>query len=284
MGQELDSGFLITEILNKLPDRVLYSGIQLRLERVVELVVFDHKLSGDPEVRSRIEDACSAYVRLNQPNLSRSFDVFYDDKRNHMIIVREKSRGVVLSQMLAGGIDFESFLHIIHQILRALSVAHHHGIVHPKLDFDVITLICVGDDSHFVKIHGFTSFSDFSRPAVAPDFVSNVRSLGAMVIAVLDKGGVEGGIVGSGSGELERLLRDLFESCLGESCRYENATKCLIAFEKLFQVNVQRSFLPLSDNAKKARSQKTAKDNSAVVRTVGWMHLPASTSGAGFGE
>jgi tRNA A-37 threonylcarbamoyl transferase component Bud32 len=111
---------------------VVYLAQDTRLPRQVALKMLDAELTGDANLRLRLEQEARAAAALNHPGIATVYD--FDRHQGASFIVFEFVEGVrLLDRIQQGRLSTELLLDIGAQLADALSAAHDRGIVHRDL-------------------------------------------------------------------------------------------------------------------------------------------------------
>jgi eukaryotic-like serine/threonine-protein kinase len=129
------------------------------LVRQVAVKTVRPELSGNEEVRERIRSECRLHAAIGtHPHIVTLYDFIAEHE--HLYLIMEYFAGQTLAQRLAAQSDLpplslQHALHIVHQVLRALSCIHGHEIVHRDIKTANILLQRQNDTSYLVKLTDF---------------------------------------------------------------------------------------------------------------------------------
>jgi len=108
---------------------LVFLANDLKLQRQVALKFLPHHLAIRPEMVKRFQKEGEAVARLNHPNIVTIHGIDHVD--DHHFLVMEYLQGTTLDHHLKPhGLAGADFLGIAKPLLKALSAAHHAGMVH----------------------------------------------------------------------------------------------------------------------------------------------------------
>jgi predicted ATPase len=86
----------------------------------------------DANLRDRFLNEARMLARLNHPNITQIYDVFFDQDNNNFYLVMEYVDGKDLSKLIGGGnpLPLDLVLDVAKGLLQALSYVHGRGMVH----------------------------------------------------------------------------------------------------------------------------------------------------------
>jgi serine/threonine protein kinase len=110
----------------------VYKAKDTRLDRLVAIKVLPSHLSGQSELRQRLEREARAVSSLNHPNICTLFDVGHHDGIDYLVM--EYLEGETLAERLKRSpLPFPELMRAAIQIAGALDRAHRSGIIHRDL-------------------------------------------------------------------------------------------------------------------------------------------------------
>ena len=129
----------------------VYLAEDMILEREVAIKILRMDFSTDDEFIKRFNREAQSATSLDHPNIVSIYDVGEED--NIYFIVMEYVKGLTLKQYIQqnSAIPVEKAIHIMEQIISAISHAHHHGIIHRDIKPQNILI----DEQGTVKITDF---------------------------------------------------------------------------------------------------------------------------------
>lgn len=155
LGRLIARRFALIDELGSGAMGVVYEAIQHPVKRRCAVKVLQADLSQKESLRQRFIREATAASRLNHPNLVTLYD-FGVEEDGLSFIAMEYLNGIPLSDLSPyTQLDIDAIVHILRQILRALSGAHRLGVVHRDLKPDNIFLCELGGDRLFVKVMDF---------------------------------------------------------------------------------------------------------------------------------
>jgi|GEM_PF-1155943 len=136
---------------------VVFRARHIDIERMVAIkVMLATSAQKDPSAKDRFRREATIAASLNYPNSLRVFD-YGETEGGVFYLVMELLKGTELAKVLGrdGRLSAARALHIIRQVLYALSEAHTRGIVHRDIKPENIMLVELAYDSEFVKVMDF---------------------------------------------------------------------------------------------------------------------------------
>lgn len=110
----------------------VYRAKDTRLDRTVAIKVLPSHLSGDQELKQRMEREAKAISALQHANICTLYDIGTQDGTNFLVM--ECLEGQTLAERLGKGVlPLDQVLKIGTEIAQALEKAHQHGIIHRDL-------------------------------------------------------------------------------------------------------------------------------------------------------
>src|SRR5215467_9354029 len=110
----------------------VYRARDTRLERAVAIKVLPAHLSGDPDLRQRLEREAKAVSKLSHPHICTLHDIGHQDGMDFLVM--ELVEGETLERrLLKGALPLEQTIRYGTQIADALAKAHKLGITHRDL-------------------------------------------------------------------------------------------------------------------------------------------------------
>ncbi len=156
-GDILGKHYLIESELGRGGFGVVFKARHIDIERVVAIkVLLATYARKDPSAKERFRREATIAASLNYPNSLRVFDYGETDD-GVFYLVMEFLRGTELAKVLLreGKVPLRRALHLLRQVLYALSEAHMRGIVHRDIKPDNIMLVELAYDPEHVKVMDF---------------------------------------------------------------------------------------------------------------------------------
>jgi serine/threonine-protein kinase len=199
----LNQRYQLTESLGTGGMALVYSGIDLMLERQVAVKILRSDLSKDHEFMERFRMEAKAAANLTHPNIITVYDFGYDEDR--LFIVMEYMPGTDLKTLIKqhGRYPLEDGLYLIVQACAGIGYAHRAGLIHCDIkpqnllvspdqrlkvtDFGIArALSTINPDEHHKEIWGSPQyFSPEQAAGLAPSPASDVYSLGVVMYELL---------------------------------------------------------------------------------------------------
>jgi serine/threonine-protein kinase len=132
----------------------VYRALQLPVEREVALKVLRTELQDSDQGRDRFILEARAVSRLNHPNIITLHDFGFDSSQ-HPYMVMEYAPGKSMARWLRDDVDIDRIVHVMKQVLSALSEAHDRGIVHRDLKPENMIVTKAGSDYDYIKLLDF---------------------------------------------------------------------------------------------------------------------------------
>ena len=169
-GTVIEGRYRITGVLGEGGVGVVYSAADLRLPREVAIKVLQGRFADHASLRGRFDREARALAGLAHPNIVQVSD--YGTIDGKPFVVMEKLEGRTLRELIdRGPIDPDRALAITRQLLRGLSYAHSHGLVHRDIKPGNIFLQRIDANTDLVKIldFGFAKFISGKEAADDPN-------------------------------------------------------------------------------------------------------------------
>jgi serine/threonine protein kinase len=149
-------GFEVTRMLGRGGMSIVYTGIQLSLNRPVAVKVLHPRFSRNASFIERFDREAGALASLNHPNIVNIIDRGAASGR--YFFVMELIQGINLDQLI-GAVDLNErqYTHVIAEIAKALGYVHSKGIVHRDIK----------PSNVLVNKHGLVKVSDFGIAHIA---------------------------------------------------------------------------------------------------------------------
>ena len=156
VGRTLGEKYVIVAPLGQGGMGRVYRGVQLSVNRQVAIKLITGSTPHLPEWEQRFRREAQAMAQLSHPNSIRLFD-FGVTEAEEPYMVMELLEGVDLARYIAdhGPLPLAPTLHIVRQILLALSEAHALGIVHRDIKPDNVFVARVRGGDNIVKVMDF---------------------------------------------------------------------------------------------------------------------------------
>jgi len=159
----------------------VYKAKDTRLDRLVAIKVLPAHLSGQPELRQRLEREARAVSSLNHPHICTLFDIGHQEGIDYLVM--EHLEGETLAERLKRGpLPLPELMRAATQISDALERAHRSGIVHRDLKPGNVMMTKSGMkllDFGLAKGMGLASAP--SNLTVSPTMTSPLTTDGAIV-------------------------------------------------------------------------------------------------------
>jgi len=144
----------------------VYLAVDTRLDRRVAIKILTVDFTEDVDRVSRFKQEARATSSLNHPNIVTIFEV--GESQGRYYIVTEFVEGVILRARMAAalpkGLDAQTTVSIITQVLQALDAAHRAGIIHR--DIKPENIIVRADDLVKVLDFGIAKLDASQRASV----------------------------------------------------------------------------------------------------------------------
>jgi serine/threonine-protein kinase len=155
VGQTLYGQFRVETLIGIGSTGTVFRAKQLGIGRPVAIKVLHPELRNQQEIVARFQREAQIASRLSHPNIVHMYlsGVLPD---GNLFLAMEYVTGTPLSQAVSpDGWSPDRAVHVMDQVLSALSGAHRAGIVHRDLKPENVMLTEVGDDADFVKVLDF---------------------------------------------------------------------------------------------------------------------------------
>jgi len=155
LGRCLGRNFAITHVLGHGMMGTVYEAMHLQLGRASAVKVLREDLVAQPAMRERFRREANAIARLSHPNLVTVYDYDVEDDGTSYIVM-EFIRSRMLDEFVPyNDLSLSVCLHIMLQLLAALSEAHSHGVVHRDLKPENLAICHYVGQPYFVKVLDF---------------------------------------------------------------------------------------------------------------------------------
>jgi serine/threonine protein kinase len=155
IGKLTADKFVIVDLISEGGMGAVYKAMQLPVEREVALKVLRAELEDSNQGRDRFVREARAVSKLTHPNVITLHDFGFEDS-GHPYMVMEYAPGVSLAGWLRrDDLTVERIIHVLQQILSALSEAHERGIVHRDLKPENLIVTKTGNDDDYIKLLDF---------------------------------------------------------------------------------------------------------------------------------
>ena len=161
IGKMLDNRYEILERIGTGGMAIVYKAKCHRLNRLVAIKILKSDLAQNEEFRRRFNAESQAVAQLSHPNIVSVYDVSRGGDMEY--IVMELIDGITLKQYMEkrGQLNWRESLHFITQIMRGLSHAHSHGIIHR--DIKPQNIMVLRDGSVKVADFGIACLADSAQ-------------------------------------------------------------------------------------------------------------------------
>ncbi|MGM0557183.1 MAG: serine/threonine protein kinase [Myxococcota bacterium] len=155
IGKLTADKFVIVDLISEGGMGAVYKAIQLPVEREVAVKVLRAELEDSDQGRDRFIREARAVSKLTHPNVITLHD-FGFEQSGHPYMVMEYAPGVSLAGWLRrGDLTVSRIIHVLQQVLSALSDAHQRGIVHRDLKPENLIVTKTGNDQDYIKLLDF---------------------------------------------------------------------------------------------------------------------------------
>jgi serine/threonine protein kinase len=155
IGQLTADKFVIVDLISEGGMGAVYKAIQLPVEREVAVKVLRAELEDSDQGRDRFIREARAVSKLTHPNVITLHDFGFEDS-GHPYMVMEYAPGVSLAAWLRrADVTVSRIVHVLKQVLSALSDAHKRGIVHRDLKPENLIVTKTGNDEDYIKLLDF---------------------------------------------------------------------------------------------------------------------------------
>ncbi len=147
--------YVILSLISEGGMGAVYRAIQLPVERMIAFKVLRAELKDSDQGRDRFIREARAVSRLTHPNIITLHDFGFDDTKYPYMVMEYAPGGSLTKWLKQDGLTTERIIHVVVQILSALTDAHNQGIVHRDLKPDNMIITESGVDPDFVKLLDF---------------------------------------------------------------------------------------------------------------------------------
>jgi serine/threonine protein kinase len=155
VGQTLLGQFQVEEVIGQGGMGRVYRARQLGFDRPVAIKILHTDLVTNTEMVKRFNREARIISRLDHPGIIHVY-LFGELPDGNLYLAMEYVDGRSLTELMAGGpLPVDTSVHIVRQILSALTEAHRKGVVHRDLKPDNIMLVQRSDDALSVKVLDF---------------------------------------------------------------------------------------------------------------------------------
>jgi serine/threonine protein kinase len=162
IGQILGRRYEILELLSEGGTTHVYKARCHLLNRFVTIKILKEEFAKDDDFRKRFYADSQAVTMLSHPNIMAVYDVSRSKELEY--IVMELIDGITLKQYMnkKGLLNWRDGLHVVIQIIKALSHTHNRGIIHR--DIKPHNIMILRDGSVKVADFGITHFASKQHP------------------------------------------------------------------------------------------------------------------------
>lgn len=155
IGKIIDSRYRIQSILGSGGMSVVYSAMEIYLNKRVALKMLLPHMTSLPVSLQRFQQEARSASNLNHQNIISVFS--FGSPEGQAYLAMDYLEGVALSDIVGEGkcLPVARAVHIFTQIAEGLDHAHRRGVVHRDLKPSNVILIKFGADPDFVKILDF---------------------------------------------------------------------------------------------------------------------------------
>lgn len=161
VGKKLDGRYEIRELIGIGGMANVYRCYDTVDDREVAIKILKDEFLGNEEFIRRFKNESKAIAVLSHPNIVKVYDVSFGDMIQY--IVMEYIDGITLKEYInqQGTLTWKETVHLITQILKALSHAHSKGVVHR--DIKPQNMMLLSDGTIKVTDFGIARFSNSTR-------------------------------------------------------------------------------------------------------------------------
>lgn len=156
IGKTIAGRYRVTDMIGMGGMGAVYAAVQEPLGRTVALKVLKPGFARDDVAVARFKKEAAIVAELSHPNIVTLHD-YGETEDGTLYIVMERLRGSTLSALLRsrGVMAWPRTLPLMQDIVRALSVAHAHGVIHRDLKLDNVMLVQTEGGPEIVKVLDF---------------------------------------------------------------------------------------------------------------------------------
>ena len=160
MNEMIANRYALVQLIGEGGMASVFLAVDTILKREVAIKILRGELAKDPVALLRFQREANATTKLSHPNIVEVYDVGEDDGKNY--IVMEYVKGLSLKELVQkrGALPKEEAVHIMKQLVSAISAAHENGIIHRDIKSQNV----------LIKDDGTVKLSDFGI-ALAADAV-----------------------------------------------------------------------------------------------------------------
>lgn len=159
IGSVIEGRYRLEEVLAAGGVAVIYRAEHMDLERPVAIKVLQERFGAHHELRERFKREARALAGMSHPNVVGVMDYGISEQMPYLVM--ELLRGRTLRALMdEGPIPYRRVVHIMRQILRAISFAHASSVLHRDIKPGNVFLQVLPDNDDHVKIldFGFAKF------------------------------------------------------------------------------------------------------------------------------
>lgn len=173
VGKRLDGRYELSEILGIGGMAVVYKAYDNVEARTVAVKILKEEYTNNEEFIRRFKNESKAIAVLSHPNIVKVYDVSFGQRLQY--IVMEYIDGITLKQLIEqqGSLRWKDALLYTVQILRALSHAHDHGIVHR--DVKPQNIMVLADGTIKVTDFGIARFARSEQKTITDKAIGSVH-------------------------------------------------------------------------------------------------------------
>ena len=275
LGKLIANKIIPTAVVGVNQSTISYEAFQPSIDRVVGLVILKPEYSSNPDRRMAFLELVDKYAGIKQQNTPTLLEVLELPSEGVLAITTEVYKGEKLTDYLQRNpADPVGLMHIVHQVLQAVSALHRKGVLFPRLGMDNIRIMRLGGDSAFVKIRDCVEANmTWGQDA---NTSTDVYHLGQLVLSLISGKAIVNGQVElpPDRAYLMPIVQIFLRAVAPVEQRYASCVELLQAFETAFDLNSRETKKPILSMKTSGNSVMPRKQSPVPFEQIIWMHRP----------
>ena len=262
MNEMIANRYALVQLIGEGGMASVFLAVDTILKREVAIKILRGELAKDPVALLRFQREANATTKLSHPNIVEVYDVGEDDGKNY--IVMEYVKGLSLKELVQkrGALPKEEAVHIMKQLVSAISAAHENGIIHRDIKSQNV----------LIKDDGTVKLSDFGI-ALAADAVQLTQTdvvIGSVHYLAPE---LARGESATAQSDIYSLGIDFYEMLIGDVPHHGEAPVQIALKHMREEIPSVRSFNPeLPQSVENIISLATVKNKAARYQSAKEMH------------
>lgn len=277
LGRLIANKFIPTSVISETSVTVVYEAFQPAVDRTVCFVLVRPEVYANEVNQNRIQTIIDKCSGIKQQNTLNILEVLTIAELRTIAITYEALKGEQFGEFLKHHApDPVAYMHIIHQLLQAMSAYHMKGVCFPHISPRSMRIFRSGSDNFFVKIAGVID-SHLLYIQEANSAQDDVYYIGQIALSLITGKSIPISTVELTPDRAFLMpIAQLFMRTLApKDQRFESCIELLQAFEIAFALNAHEPEPPAPISQKASTAKKnTPKHTPIPFEQIIWMHRP----------